>query len=218
MSRSAKVSAGVIAVIALALITFLTVDPTRASSESSDEASRFNVVLTDDAHRLTAAADGKVNLVAFLDFDCEACLALHPTMERIADEYAGRITFGVRYFPMPGRANSVLAAQVVESASRQGKFVEMYRRMYDARSEWGQSAFSQEAVFHSFAQDLGLDMARYEADLFGDSVRDRVRRDVDEGRRHGVRDAPALFLDNVELGRMPTYEDLRARIDSVLPE
>lgn len=91
-----KISAALIAVFAVALITFITVDPIRADNENADRAAQSTAVLTDDAYRLTSAADGKVNLVEFLDFECEACLALYPTMERIRAEYEDRITFGIR--------------------------------------------------------------------------------------------------------------------------
>ncbi|MFC8930669.1 DsbA family protein [Rhodococcus sp. NPDC057135] len=213
-----KISAALIAVFAVALITFITIDPIRADNESTDRAAQSTAVLTDDAYRLTSAADGKVNLVEFLDFECEACRALYPTMERIRAEYEDRITFGIRYFPIPSHTNSALAAQVVESASRQGKFVEMYQRMYETQSQWGESAESQEALFRSYAQDLGLDMTRFDSDLSSRGVRERVERDFEEGRRLGVQGTPTLFLNDVKLAPMPTYEDLKAQIDSALGE
>ena len=218
MSRSMKISAALIAVFAVALITFITVDPIRADNENADRAAQSTAVLTDDAYRLTSAADGKVNLVEFLDFECEACLALYPTMERIRAEYEDRITLGIRYFPIPSHTNSTLAAQVVESASRQGKFVEMYKRMYETQSQWGESAESQEALFRSYAQDLGLDMARFESDLGSRGVRERVERDFEEGRRLGIQGTPTLFLNDVKLDQMPSYEQLKAQIDSALGE
>ena len=199
-------------------LTFITVDPIRADNENADRAAQSTAVLTDDAYRLTSAADGKVNLVEFLDFECEACLALYPTMERIRAEYEGRITFGIRYFPIPSHTNSTLAAQVVESASRQGKFVEMYKQMYETQSQWGESAESQEALFRSYAQDLGLDMARFESALGSRGVRERVERDFEEGRRLGVQGTPTLFLNDVKLDQMPSYEQLKAQIDSALGE
>lgn len=67
-----KISAALIALFAVALITFITVDPIRADNESTDRAAQSTAVLTDDAYRLTSAADDKVNLVEFLDFECEA--------------------------------------------------------------------------------------------------------------------------------------------------
>jgi protein-disulfide isomerase len=207
-----KISAALIALFAVALITFITVDPIRADNESTDRAAQSTAVLTDDAYRLTSAADDKVNLVEFLDFECEACLALYPTMERIRAEYEDRITFGIRYFPIPSHTNSTLAAQVVESASRQGKFVEMYRRMYETQSQWGESAESQEALFR------GLDMTRFESDLSSRGVRERVERDFNEGKRLGVQGTPTLFLNDVKLAQMPSYEDLKAQIDSALEQ
>lgn len=36
-----------------------------------------------DSHKLSTAADNKVTLVEFLDFECESCGAAFPHMERI---------------------------------------------------------------------------------------------------------------------------------------
>lgn len=94
----------------------------------------------------------------------------------------------------------------------------MYKQMYETQSQWGEIAESQEALFRSYAQDLGLDMARFESDLGSRGVRERVERDFEEGRRLGVQGTPTLFLNDVKLDQMPSYEQLKAQIDSALGE
>ncbi|MFI2791463.1 DsbA family protein, partial [Kitasatospora sp. NPDC018614] len=75
---------------------------------------------------------------------------------------------------------------------------------------------SQEPLFRTFAQDLGLDMATFEADLKDPTVAERVERDFNEGIDLGVQGTPTLFLDGVQLPAMPTYEELTGRIDAAL--
>ncbi|WP_205303379.1 thioredoxin domain-containing protein [Nonomuraea montanisoli] len=43
-----------------------------------------------DSHRLRSAPDGKVTLVEFLDFECEACRACFPVVEHLRKGYAAR--------------------------------------------------------------------------------------------------------------------------------
>ena len=54
------------------------------------------------------------------------------------------------------------------------------------------------------AEDLGLDLERFEADRRSDEVAERVRRDFQAGVRAGVVSTPGLFLD----GRAVTLDDL----------
>ena len=49
------------------------------------------------------------------------------------------------------------------------------------------------------AQELGLDLERFDSDRRGDEVRGRVRRDFDSGVRGGVVTTPTLFA--LERGR-----------------
>ncbi len=214
LTTNAKFSIALVAVFAVVLGALLLGN--RSGTGTTSAGASDATVLRADTHLLSTAPDNDVVLVEFLDFECEACLAMYPTMERIRTEYADRITFGVRYFPILSHTNSGLAARVVEAASRQGKFVEMYQRMYDTQTEWGESSESQEPLFRTFAQDLGLDMATFEADLKDPTVAERVERDFNEGIDLGVQGTPTLFLDGVQLPAMPTYEELTGRIDAAL--
>ncbi|BAH55787.1 hypothetical protein ROP_pROB01-02880 (plasmid) [Rhodococcus opacus B4] len=221
LSTNLKFSAALVAVFAVVIGMLLYVNRSGSGSAASGAAGRTvdpAAVLRENTHLLTSSPDRKVVLVEFLDFECESCLAMYPTMERIRAEYSGRITVGVRYFPIPSHTNSNLAARVVEAASRQGKFEAMYQRMYETQTQWGESGRSQEPLFRSFAQDLGLDMGRFDSDLGNPALAERVDQDFNEGIELGVQGTPTLFLGGTALPPMPSYEDLRARIDAALAE
>lgn len=67
-----------------------------------------------------------------------------------------------RYFPLPGHRNSGVAALLVEAAAHQGKYQQMYTKMFDTQPQWGEKQDSQATLFRTYARDLGLDMARYD--------------------------------------------------------
>jgi protein-disulfide isomerase len=171
-----------------------------------------------DSHMLSTAEDDKVNLVEFLDFECEACRAQFPTMERIREEYEGRINFVVRYFPLSGHVNAENAARAVEAASKQGAFEEMYVKMYETQSEWGESQDSKEYLFVEFARELGLDDAQFVADVNDPKTAERIAKDQQDGVGLGVQGTPTIFLNDEELPSMPPYELLKERIDALLAE
>lgn len=176
-----------------------------AEPEPASASERKAAVVRDDSHRLSTAEDGKVTLVEFLDFECEACGAAYPFVEQLREQYAGKVTFVARYFPIPSHKNANNAAYAVESAARQGKFEEMYKRMYETQSEWGESQDSQSDRFRTFAVDLGLDMNKYDADVKSPEVAARIQKDIDDGVDLGVSGTPTFFLNGKQF--TPTSGD-----------
>lgn len=123
MSKSARLQWVIGIILAFALVIGLSVYLTSVRNENRAAAAAAETgpaLLTDQTHLLTSSADDAVTLIEFLDFECESCEALHPTIERIKSEYDGRITMGVRYFPLPSHTNADLAARTVESRSAPG--------------------------------------------------------------------------------------------------
>ncbi|MEV1005444.1 thioredoxin domain-containing protein [Nonomuraea sp. NPDC050202] len=168
-----------------------------------------------DSHKLQTAADGKVTLVEFLDFECEACRAAFPVVEGLRKQYAGKVTFVARYFPLPGHFNAERAARAVEAAAAQGKFEAMYQRMYETQTQWGEKQVPADDVFRGFARDLGLDMAAWEKAYNDPATLERINKDVADGQALGVTGTPTFFLDGERL--QPQSEaDFKAAIDAAL--
>lgn len=225
MTRNAKISLTMLGVFVVVLVVALLVNRPASPAPSAAGATSGAVqgptagavpVVREDTHLLTTAEDGRVTLVEFLDFECESCLAMYPVMERIREEYEGRITFGVRYFPIPAHPNSGLAALTVEAAAQQGQFEAMYQKMYETQEQWSHTQASQQETFFGFARELGLDMERFEAALRDRATADRVARDQTDGIALGVQGTPTLFLNGETVPSMPTYEELTALIDAEL--
>jgi protein-disulfide isomerase len=122
-----------------------------------------------------------------------------------------------RYFPVPSHRNAENAAHAVEAAARQDKFEQMYQRMFETQSEWGEQQESKAPLFRSYAEDLGLDMDRYDEDVTSQSVARRVQKDVDDGRALNVAGTPTFFLNGKQLKVTSTDDFIRA-IDEALAE
>jgi len=172
-------------------------------------------VAREDSHVLDDAGEGAPVLVEFLDFECEACLAAYPLVEQVREQYAGELTFVVRYFPIDGHANSMTAAVAVEAAAQQGRFEDMYTRMYQTQTEWGEQQESKAPLFREFAQELGLDMDAYDAAVADPATQQRVERDRQDGLALGVQGTPTFFLDG-EPVQVTSAEDFLAQIDAAV--
>ena len=217
MTKNAKLSIAVTATAVLAIVTLLIATGGDSSSPSAPEplaASGEAQVIRDSSHLLQEGSTD-VTLVEFLDFECEACGALFPVIERLREDYEGEVTFAMRYFPIASHSNAELAARAVEAASRQGALEEMYVRMFETQEEWGEQQESKRDLFVSYAEDLGLDTEKFERDLDSPEVAERVELDRRDGLALGITGTPTLFLNGEPLEPAP-YEQMKAAIDAAL--
>jgi protein-disulfide isomerase len=201
---------------ALALRAFGDTDTPDLAAATDDPAATAAVAtVRDSSHRLDDAGPDALTLVEFLDFECEACAAIHPLVEDLRADYRDRVTFVIRYFPLPGHTNSLNAAAAVEAAAQQGQLEAMYQRMYQTQAEWGEQTTSQAALFRQFAEDLGLDMQAYDATFADPATLERISQDYQDGLRLGVQGTPTFFLDG-ELITPTSEQDFRQRLDDAL--
>ncbi len=216
LTRPQAVTAGV-TVLAVALLATLVGYQAVKTSEPAEGAEASSLLVRADSHRLETAEGGKATLVEFLDFECESCRAAYPFVEGLRERYADKLTVVMRYFPLDAHKNSRNAAHAVESAARQGKLQDMYSRMYETQTQWGEKQDSQAALFRTFAEDLGLDMTRYDRDVVSTSVAERVERDVADGMAVGVTGTPTFFLNGTKL-QPDTTQEFYDAIDAALAE
>lgn len=217
MRRNVVVSGVLIAVFALVVVVVAFATRTSPGGNDEETASTSSAVsvVREDSHVLSDAGEGAPVLVEFLDFECESCRAAFPFVEQLRQEFAGELTFVIRYFPIPSHANAVNAAVAVEAAAQQGKIEEMYTRMYETQTEWGEQQTSKADVFRGFAQEMGLDMEAYDAAVADPATLERVEQDRQDGLTLGVQGTPTFFLDG-ELLQPASTEDFRAQVDAAV--
>lgn len=166
---------------------------------ASDQAPASVPFVRDNSHVLGIPGDGSVTMVEFLDFECEACGALYPFYEELRKEYAGKVRFVARYFPIPSHFNAMNAAIAVEAAAQQGYFEQMYSMMFQSQAQWGEQQESKADLFRSWAQQLGLDMAKFDSAVADPATAARVAQDRKDGEALGVEGTPTLFLNGKKL-------------------
>jgi len=186
-------------VIVAAGVTWYAVFTTSKPAPAAPQPAADVQLVREDSHRVTSPTVEKAQLVEFLDFECESCRAAHPLVEELKKEYGDRITFVNRYFPLPGHRNSGTAALAVEAAAQQGKYEQMYARMFETQPQWGDKQDSQAPLFRTFAQELGLDLTKYDAAVADEKTADRIRKDVADGKALGVTGTPTFFLNGKKL-------------------
>jgi NhaA family Na+:H+ antiporter len=147
-----------------------------------------------------------VTVVAYADFLCPYCQRLRRVLLRLREVLGDRLVYVFRHFPNErAHPGATRVARATEAAARQGRFWELHDLIYD-----GDEPVSDERAL-DLARSLGLDMARFEADLESTAVAARVDDDLAVGRRNGVTGTPTMFVDGVRYdGAWDFYSILEA--------
>ena len=225
MSTSMKAALIVVPIVllvafALILISVLGRSEAQTSAEGSNDSGASTQsevpLVQENSHVLDDAGEGAPVLVEFLDFECEACGAVYPVVEEIRKQYDGQITYVARYF-ITNHTNSMNAAIAVEAASQQGKFEEMYQRLFESQSEWAEQQTSQADKLRSYAEELGLDMDAFDQAVADPATQARIEQDHNAGMSLGVRGTPTFFL-NGELLQPESVTDITDALDAAIAE
>ncbi|HXV27061.1 MAG TPA: DsbA family protein [Candidatus Paceibacterota bacterium] len=176
------------------------------------------VAVTDDEN-IRGPVDAPVTLVEYSDLQCPACKAFHPVLQQLMEDSGGTVRLVYRHFPIRNiHANADLAARAAEAAGLQGKFWEMHDRIFDEQGTWsGRSSQGARDAFLSYAQELGLDTARLEADMDSDAVKDAVQADLDGALAAGVNATPTFFLNGAQMTGLTSLEDFLSRVLNAAP-
>lgn len=157
----------------------------------------------------------KMTFVEYSDFQCPACGLYYPMLEEMFAEYKDKISFTYRHFPLAQHKNALPASYASEAAGAQGKFWEMTDMLFKNQADWSESVSAQ-ITFESYAQKLGLDMAKYKADVKSDAVKAKVERDLQSGKLSQVNQTPTFFINGKKSDSPRSKEELKALIEYAL--
>jgi protein-disulfide isomerase len=154
----------------------------------------IRVEVATDGAPVRGAASAPVTLVEFSDFHCPFCKQVLPTLTQLLARYPGKVRLVFRDFPIDSlHPQARRAAEAARCAQDQGKFWEYHDLLFAEAPKATPEDLSR------FAQQVGLDLAKFESCLSGGVHRAAVQRDFDEGSRLGVNGTPAFFINGRSL-------------------
>ena len=121
-------------------------------------------------------------LIVYADLGCPHCASAW------AEICAREATIVFRHFPVASKhPRSPALHAAVEAAGLQGRFFAMVDSLYEDRGHVDDPHLWQRA------EEMRLDLDRFESDRRSEAVASRVRRDFESGIRAGVTATPAIF-------------------------
>ena len=185
---------------------------------------RFAVEYRLDPLRFDVAADGfaarggpdaAVTIVEFSDFECPFCVRVQPALERVLEQYAGRLRLVYRHFPLTAiHPYAWKAAEASLCAGEQDRFWEYHDLLFAEQHAMSVPDLKEKA------RRLSLSGAEFDACLDSGRHYEAVRTDIRAATAAGVSGTPAFFVNGRFLsGAVPLehfvelIDDELARID-----
>jgi protein-disulfide isomerase len=133
-----------------------------------------------------------VTVVEYGDFECPNCKQAAPAVKLLLERFEEQVRFVYRHFPLEDvHPHALLAAEAAECAGAQGQFWRMHDLLFAHQDHL------KARDLHRYAEEVGLDMARYTAEMDDHIYLQRVREHIDGGLRSGVRGTPGFFVNGM---------------------
>ena len=181
--------------------------PQRPARVEPDRAKTYAVPI--DGDPVEGPADAKVTVVKAYDYACPFCERVRPAMEELRKKYPNDVRIVHKQFVVhPQQAHA--AALAACAADKQGKLKELDALLWDEgfkKRQFENGCWDAPAgcpIMVGFAQQLGLDVDKFKADMKGD-CQQLVQKDMRELTALGVGSTPTFFINGrYMVGAAPT--------------
>lgn len=142
------------------------------------------------------AADSRVVVVEFSDFECPHCRKASADFEALRARFAGQVQFVFKHFPLDTRCNTSVRRRLHKRACAAADAAicagEQHRLWSFQKETFARGAVDAKLV--EAADAAGLDVAAWQRCRWTDAAREAVVRDVEDGIRLGITKTPSFLV------------------------
>lgn len=164
-------------------------------------------VTVDSSDPRKGGAEPLVTLVEFSEFQCPYCSKVVPTMDKIAKEYGDDVAILFKNNPLPFHKEAGPASEAALAANEQGKFWEMHDLLFTKQREL------QREKLDGYAQQIGLDMAKYKAAMDSGKYKAKIKADQKLAGEVSARGTPNTFVNGRQVTGARPFADFKKLID-----
>lgn len=155
-------------------------------------------------------ADAKVTIVEYSDFQCPFCSRAAGVVDKLKEKYGTKVRFVFRQFPLEMHPNAEIAAEAALAAQAQGKFWALHDVLFQHQKELDRASIEK------YAQQAGLDMAKFRKALDEHTYANQVKSDMKLGSEAHVSGTPTMFIGTERVENPTDFDSLSRAIDQKL--
>ena len=165
-------------------------------------------ILPEDPRR--GSEDAEVVIVQYAEYQCYWCGRVEPTLDRLLEEYDGKVRLVWKDYPLSNHGRAIPAAVAARCAGEQDNYWQMNRLLLA-----NQHALSDAAI-NGYARQLGLDAPSFQECIGSGKYERVVAQNMKKGEELGVQFTPTFYINGVLLTGAAPYQRFKTVIDREL--
>jgi protein-disulfide isomerase len=162
-----------------------------------------------------AYAGSPVVIEEFTDFECPFCARGSVTMDKLVQDYGGKVQLVIRNMPLKFHKNAMIAAQAYTAVSLQNQSA-AYEFQKQVFAEQGRLESEGEGFLYAVAGKLGIDLPRMKADMKSAKVAEIIAKDQSDFANYGFQGTPSYVIGTEKVQGVRPYGTFKAIIDRQL--
>jgi protein-disulfide isomerase len=134
---------------------------------------------------------------------------VQPALDKVLNEYKGKVAFAFKDVPLPMHANAIKAAEATRCAEAQGKFWEYHDLLFSTK-------MVELAKLKEHARSLNLDGAAFDKCLDTGAKSEAIKTALSEAQDLCLNSTPSFFVNGRFTQGNLSYEQLRQIIEEEL--
>jgi len=118
---------------------------------------------------------------------------MEQTFEQVLDMFSDEVKLVIKNYPLKKHKFAKKAARAALAAKVQGKFWEFHHKLFQNYKS------INDGKIQDIARELNLDMVEFNKDMNSKAVQHIIDRDLQNGRRIGVRGTPTVYINGKRL-------------------
>lgn len=179
------------------------------SGGASDHSGSPIPITKDDPSK--GSPDALVTIVEISDFQCPFCSRVVPTMKQIEQTYGDKVRVVWKHNPLPFHKEAMPAheaSQAVFAVGGSDAFWKFHDLAFQNQKELSEPNFEKWAVAS------GVDLAKFKAERAKESVKAKIKADLEANRKIGATGTPAFRINGITLSGAQPLDTFKTTIDA----
>lgn len=167
-----------------------------------------------------------IKIYEYADYQCEGCAAMNPYLNKIVEEYDGKVAVVYRGYVLSYHQNGTAAASAANAAALQGYWKPFKDLLFAKQDDWYYaSASERQTLFEKYFEEATNgegDLAQFRKDMQSAKVAQKIAFDRALADKRGLEWTPYIWLGDVRIEKEEMgakfMENMREKIDAKLKE
>jgi protein-disulfide isomerase len=156
-------------------------------------------------------AKAPVIIKFYIDYESLSCVHANEVIKQILQDSAALVRLNIRHFPLTNKHQKAMkAAEAAVAASQEGKLWEMHNLLFEHRKNLGLISLKK------YAKDAGVTNKRFFDELVNGRYAWAVRGDLMNAVQKGIRNVPAILVNDHLFEGDISIENLQRFIGDVI--